>query len=140
MVQKEVAERICATPGEMSLLAVSVQFYAQPRLVQVVPARAFYPRPKVDSAVVRLDIASAPPAAIDPEAFFTLVRAGFSQKRKQLHNTLSVSLGMRREAVVELLTQAQIEPSRRAETLALAEWQQLYHAWQRESLHKPKNL
>lgn len=140
MVQKEVAERICARPGEMSLLAVSVQFYAQPRLVQLVPARAFYPRPKVDSAVIRLDVAAAPPVAIDPEQFFTLVRAGFSQKRKQLHNTLSAALGWPKEAVADWLRQAQIDPTRRAETLALAEWRQLYHAGPPALLHKSENL
>lgn len=141
MVQKEVAERICAAPGEMSLLAVSVQFYARPRLVQQVPAAAFYPRPKVDSAVVRLDLIPPPNrAAVEPAKFFTLVRAGFSQKRKQLRNTVSNSLGMRKEAADELLTQAHIDPTRRAETLALGEWEQLYQAWSSASLHRQENL
>ncbi len=89
MVQKEVAERICAKPGDLSLLAVSVQFYAIPHIVHHVPAAAFYPVPKVDSAVLRLDVRSQPAVTVvSPQEFFTVVRAGFGQKRKQLANSL----------------------------------------------------
>jgi 16S rRNA (adenine1518-N6/adenine1519-N6)-dimethyltransferase len=126
MVQKEVAERICAAPGDLSLLAVSVQFYAQPRIVHRVPAGAFYPRPKVDSAVLRLDVCpqhAVPDCA--PETFFHLVRAGFSQKRKQLINTLSAGLRLPKPAIAAALSQANIDPTRRAETLSLQEWGQL---------------
>lgn len=123
MVQKEVAERICAQPGEMSLLAVSVQFYAAPRVVQQTPAGAFYPRPKVDSAVLRLDIYPEPVVTdVPPDRFFQVVRAGFGQKRKQLVNSLSAGLALPKAQVAAALHAAEIDPARRAETLALAEW------------------
>ncbi|MFN8491885.1 MAG: 16S rRNA (adenine(1518)-N(6)/adenine(1519)-N(6))-dimethyltransferase RsmA [Caldilineaceae bacterium] len=128
MVQKEVAERICAKPGDMSLLAVSVQFYAQPAIVHHVPAGAFYPRPKVDSAVLRLDVLPQPVVPdITPEQFFRVVRAGFSQKRKQLLNTLSAGLHLPKSEVSAALPQVGIDPTRRAETLSLAEWGQICH-------------
>lgn len=126
MVQKEVAERICAEPGDMSLLAVSVQFYAQPTIVHQVPASAFYPRPKVDSAVLRLDILPQPVVPdIAPDAFFGVVRAGFSQKRKQLLNTVSAGLHIPKSEATAALNHAGIDPTRRAETLSLVEWGQL---------------
>ncbi len=123
MVQKEVAERICAQPGEMSLLAVSVQFYAAPRIVQRVPAGAFYPPPKVDSAVLRLDVYPQPAVRdVPPARFFQVVRAGFGQKRKQLANSLSAGLARPKPEVAAALAAAGIDPARRAETLSLAEW------------------
>ncbi|MFA5317486.1 MAG: 16S rRNA (adenine(1518)-N(6)/adenine(1519)-N(6))-dimethyltransferase RsmA, partial [Dehalococcoidales bacterium] len=94
MVQKEVAQAIIAEPGDLSLLALSVQFYAEPKLVSYVPASSFYPVPEVDSALLRLDIRSRPKVAVgDPDRFFGLLRAGFSSPRKQLVNSLSGSLG-----------------------------------------------
>ncbi len=123
MVQKEVADRICAQPGDMSLLAVSVQFYAAPRLVQRVPAGAFYPPPKVDSAVLRLDVYPQPVVSdVPPARFFEIARAGFGQKRKQLANSLSAGLGRPKSEVAAALRAAGIDPARRAETLALSEW------------------
>jgi 16S rRNA (adenine1518-N6/adenine1519-N6)-dimethyltransferase len=122
-VQKEVAERICAAPGDLSLLALSVQFYAIPRIVQRVPAGAFYPPPKVDSAVLRLDVRPQPAVtAVSPQKFFAVARAGFGQKRKQLANSLSAGLKLPKAAVQEALARAAIDPQRRAETLALDEW------------------
>lgn len=122
-VQREVAERICAGPGEMSLLAVSVQVYSQPRLVARVPAGAFFPRPEVESAVVRLDARPAPAAAgLDMDRFFRVVKAGFSQKRKQVKNALAASLPAEPAAVEAALTAAGVDPQRRAETLSLEEW------------------
>lgn len=127
-VQKEVADRLCAQPGNLSLLAVSVQFYAVPQRVAVIPAGAFHPRPKVDSAVVRLDVLPQPAASVpDEEAFFRVVKAGFSQKRKQLHNALSGGLAVPGEQARALLHSAGIDPTARAETLTLAEWGRL--AW-----------
>jgi 16S rRNA (adenine1518-N6/adenine1519-N6)-dimethyltransferase len=123
MVQKEVAERICAEPGDLSLLAVSVQLYATPELLFPVPASAFTPQPKVDSAVLRLVPHSAPLLPdIDREKFFEVVRAGFSQKRKQLANSLSAALQLPKAEVVTWLTAAGIDPERRAETLSIDEW------------------
>jgi 16S rRNA (adenine1518-N6/adenine1519-N6)-dimethyltransferase len=122
-VQQEVAERMVAQPGDMSLLAVSVQFYSQPRIVARLPAGAFYPRPEVDSAVVRLDVHPSPAVVVDDvDHFFRVVKAGFSQKRKQLRNALGGGLRLTNPQVDALLAQAGIDPQRRAETLSLPEW------------------
>ncbi|MBI1878767.1 MAG: ribosomal RNA small subunit methyltransferase A [Chloroflexi bacterium] len=92
-VQKEVAQRMVAKPGQMSLLAVSVQFYGQPVLAHHIPAGAFYPAPKVDSAVVRIDTFARPTIAVaDTDYLFRVVKAGFGQKRKQLKNSLAAGL------------------------------------------------
>jgi 16S rRNA (adenine1518-N6/adenine1519-N6)-dimethyltransferase len=122
-VQNEVAARICAKPGDMSLLALSVQVYGRPVVLTNIPAGAFYPVPKVDSAVVGIDIYHAPlisPPALD--SFFRLIKAGFSQKRKTLHNALSAGLGRKKSEIEFLLHAASIDPRRRAETLSLDEW------------------
>lgn len=122
-VQREVAQRIVAAPGAMSLLAVSVQFYGRPRIVARIPAGAFVPPPKVDSAVLRIDAHPMPPVdAPDVAAFFRVARAGFSQKRKQLKNALSAGLGLPVERVLAAMHQAGILPERRAQSLSLAEW------------------
>ncbi|MBL8055499.1 MAG: ribosomal RNA small subunit methyltransferase A [Anaerolineales bacterium] len=122
-VQREVAERICAEPGEMSLLAVSVQVYSRPQIAARVPAGAFYPRPEVDSAVVRLEVRPEPAVAgVDMDQFFRVVKAGFSQKRKQLRNALAGGLQLPPAAVEAALAPAGVDPQRRAETLSLAEW------------------
>ena len=127
MVQREVAERICAQPGQMSILAVSVQFYALPSLVCHVPAEAFYPQPKVDSAVLRLNVLPAPAVAdVDPARFFQIVRAGFGQKRKQLLNSLSAGLHMPKDQVSAACESVNIDPRRRAQTLSMDEWGRLY--------------
>ncbi len=124
-VQREVAERIVAEPGKMSILAVSVQFYGRPSIVARIPAGAFYPVPKVDSAVVRIDVGERPAVdlqGVDEANFFRVVRAGFSQKRKMLRNSLSAGLGCAPAEVAESLGQVGVDPGRRAETLGLQEW------------------
>jgi 16S rRNA (adenine1518-N6/adenine1519-N6)-dimethyltransferase len=130
-VQREVAQRICAEPGEMSLLALSVQVYGTPHIAMRIPAGAFYPPPKVDSAVVRVDLSPQPriPAG-RLEIFFRLIRAGFSQKRKTLRNALSGGLGWTGTRTEALLQQAGIDPNRRAESLALEEWASLVEAYE----------
>jgi 16S rRNA (adenine1518-N6/adenine1519-N6)-dimethyltransferase len=129
MVQREVAQRILAKQGEMSLLAVSVQFYGQPRLVARVPARAFYPAPKVDSAILRIDPHPQLPVEIDEVApFFDTVRAGFGQRRKQLRNALPHGLRLPADKVVQAMHKASIEERRRAETLSIMEWVALFRA------------
>ena len=121
-VQLEVAERLNAKPGDMSLLAVSAQFYAKVQIAARLNAAIFWPRPDVDSAVVRLDVYEQPPYVVpDEKTFFRVVRAGFSQKRKQLKN----SLGTDGAAWLET---AGIDPKRRAETLTLDEWAALARA------------
>jgi 16S rRNA (adenine1518-N6/adenine1519-N6)-dimethyltransferase len=120
-VQSEVAERICAGPGDMSLLALSVQVYGKPSIEKTIPAEAFYPAPKVDSAVVKIEIYPEPviPSA-RLEAFFRLAKSGFGQKRKTLRNSLGALVG--RDQAESILTAAGIDPMRRAETLSLEEW------------------
>jgi 16S rRNA (adenine1518-N6/adenine1519-N6)-dimethyltransferase len=122
-VQKEVAHRICAKAGELSLLAVSVQVYGEPHLGLTIPAGAFYPSPKVDSAVVVIKTHPIPllPAK-DLAPFFRMVKAGFSQKRKMLRNTLSAGLRLNVRECEALLLSASIDPARRAQTLELSEW------------------
>ena len=132
MVQAEVAESMAAEPGRMRLLSVATQFYAQPRLLFYVPPRAFRPAPKVRSAVVRLDVRSQPAVAVDDrDAFFRLVRAGFSAPRKQLRNVLVLGLGLEPSAAETLLAAAAIDAQRRAQTLSIEEWARLHEAWRR---------
>lgn len=131
LVQKEVAERVCARPGEMSLLAVSVQFYAEASLGQVVPAALFTPPPKVDSQILRLAWRPHPLFAdVVPGQFFRLVKAGFSQRRKTLLNSLSAGLHLERSQTTELLEQAGIASTTRAQALDLQDWHRLYQAMQ----------
>jgi 16S rRNA (adenine1518-N6/adenine1519-N6)-dimethyltransferase len=125
-IQGEVAERICAEPGEMSLLALSVQVYGEPQITARIPAGAFYPAPEVDSAVVRVDLYPQPLIPADQlNGFFRLVKAGFSQKRKTLRNALAGGLAWPASKAGKLLEDAGIEPSRRAETLSIPEWKRL---------------
>jgi 16S rRNA (adenine1518-N6/adenine1519-N6)-dimethyltransferase len=128
MVQYEVAQRIVAEPGDLSLLGVSVQFYGQPRIVARVPARAFYPAPKVDSAILRVEVhPQVPLTPRERDSFFRVVQAGFSERRKQLHNSLAHGLHRKDEEIRGWLAAARIEASRRAETLSIDEWLRLWH-------------
>ena len=125
-IQQEVAKRICATPGDMSLLALSVQVYGHPEIIAHIPAGAFYPPPKVDSAIIRIDLFPSPLIPSDMlDAFFRLIKAGFSQKRKTLRNSLAGGLRLSPPVVEALLHNAHIDPMRRAETLSLRDWHQL---------------
>ncbi|HEX6510751.1 MAG TPA: 16S rRNA (adenine(1518)-N(6)/adenine(1519)-N(6))-dimethyltransferase RsmA [Chloroflexota bacterium] len=138
MLQKELAERVVASPGEMSLLSVSVQLYGRPEIVREVPASSFRPRPKVDSAVLRIDVYPQPVVTLpDPEHFFAVARAGFSERRKQVHNALQrnykpagahTKATLQPAAVSGLLREAGIDPMRRAETLTVEEWARVAEA------------
>jgi len=131
-VQQEVAERICAKDGKFSLLALSVQVFGVPRIQARIAAGCFYPAPDVDSAVLSITLFPQPLIATEElDAFFRLARAGFSQKRKTLRNTLSAGLGLPAVQAESLLAAAGIDPRRRAETLSIAEWGQLTDAWKR---------
>ncbi|MFN8375873.1 MAG: 16S rRNA (adenine(1518)-N(6)/adenine(1519)-N(6))-dimethyltransferase RsmA [Anaerolineae bacterium] len=122
-VQQEVAERLIAKPDDMSLLSVSVQVFGKARIAMKLNPAVFWPRPDVDSAVVVIDTYDKPPVDVPSmEAFFKVVKAGFSQKRKQLKNSVGSALGMSHEEAGALLEQAGIDPRRRAETLTLEEW------------------
>lgn len=129
MLQREVAQRIAASPGDLSLLGVSVQRYADPHIICRVPAGAFYPRPKVDSAIVRLTPHRNRIWLSAADDFFAVARAGFGLRRKQLVNALAHGLAVSREAASLLLADAGVAPSRRAETLSLEEWDRLASAW-----------
>lgn len=122
-LQKEVAERICAQPGDLSLLALSVQVYGQPSIEAHIPAGAFYPVPKVDSSVVLIQLFDSPriPQDLLPD-FFQLAKAGFSQKRKTLRNALAGGMRWPASEAEDRLRAAGIDPMRRAETLSLEEW------------------
>ena len=136
-VQREVADRLTAVPPRMSLLAVSVQYYGSVRLAGAVKAGAFWPRPDVDSAYIRIDVdgrhlsggAGEQRGKGDEEAFFRVVRAGFSEKRKQLKNNLR-RLGLSDEAIAAALEAAGIDGKRRAETLSVEEWKKLVLSFQ----------
>jgi len=125
-IQKEVAKRICAKAGDLSLLALSVQVYGKPSIAAIIPAEAFHPVPKVDSAILRIDIYEE--TLIPNEllkTFFTLIKAGFSQKRKTLRNSLSSGLHIPTTESEALLTSANVDFMRRAETLSIDEWKGL---------------
>jgi len=143
MVQKEVAQRICAKPPDMSILAVSVQFYAKPKILFYVPKESFWPQPKVDGAVLRISRICTNLPRIDTNLFFKIVRAGFSQPRKQLCNNLAKMLALSlpnevkldkpsqilrnktwagKEGVKKWLLKNKINPTRRAETLEIKDW------------------
>jgi 16S rRNA (adenine1518-N6/adenine1519-N6)-dimethyltransferase len=129
-VQREVAETLSAGPGALSLLAASVQFYAHVSTLFRLDRAAFRPPPKVDSAVVRIDVQPEPRVLVaDQRAFFDLIRAGFRAPRKQLHNALSQGVWLPPGEANSLLTAAAIDPMRRAQTLSLEEWAALTDAY-----------
>jgi 16S rRNA (adenine1518-N6/adenine1519-N6)-dimethyltransferase len=132
MVQKEVAETICAEAGQKRVLSIAVQFYGRPSIVAAVPAASFFPAPDVDSAVIQIDVYKEPPVAVDNvEGFFKLVRAGFTAARKQVANSLSQGLGLPRPAIQQMLSKVGIDPQRRAETFTLEEWAALWKVFNR---------
>jgi 16S rRNA (adenine1518-N6/adenine1519-N6)-dimethyltransferase len=129
-IQFEVAERITATPPDMNRLAVVAQFYGQPEIITKLSPAVFWPRPDVDSAVIKIDIYDEPQVDVpDVKLFFRVVKAGFSQKRKQLKNAVSGGLAIKSRLAGELLAVAGIDPKRRAETLNVEEWAALTRAY-----------
>ncbi len=127
MVQKEVGEAIVAQPGQMSPLSVGIQYYGNPTIVTKVPADSFYPRPKVDSVILKIEPYLNPIIPVDDEEkFFRIVHAGFSTPRKQLRNSFSNGMGITPAKAEELLEKAGISAKRRAETLSLKEWHSIY--------------
>ncbi len=125
-IQKEVAQRICADPGDMSLLALSVQVFGKAKIAAKISAGSFYPAPNVDSAVIRVDLYPTP--LVDEsklDTFFQLSKAGFGQKRKMLRKSLAAGLSLPVALAEEMLIKNDIDPTRRAETLSLEEWGRL---------------
>ena len=130
---KVVAERIAASPGDLSVLAHSVQIYAEPEILARVPASSFWPAPAVDSAVLRLRVRPQPRVDVEVKPLMRLIKAGFLQARKKLSNALPTGLaamGTRidKQRAVAALTAAGVDPGRRAETVTLEEWLRLYRA------------
>ena len=126
LVQQEVAERIAAKPGDMSILAVSAQMFAETRLGIKVPREYFTPPPKVDSQVVVLTTRNTPLVAPEDErAFFRVVKAGFSANRKKLRSSIAAGLAISKPDAEQLLRHATIDSNSRAEDLSLADWQRL---------------
>ncbi len=125
MIQKEVAQRICAKPGKMSLLAVSVQFYAKPKIISYVSKKSFWPEPKVDSSIIRIIPLKIKFSKKFTEKFFKIVKAGFSHPRKQLINNLAKELKLEKEKTRQWLLKNKIQPSQRAETLSVDNWKRL---------------
>lgn len=138
MVQKEAAVRICARPGqrECGAVSVAVQYYAEPEILFDVKRDSFFPAPNVDSAVMKLDVRSAPPevlADLDQKAFFRVVQAAFSQRRKTVCNSLSSGLSLPKDAVKVLLADAGIPETARAEQLTMEQFGALCRAVERQS-------
>jgi len=125
MVQKEVGERITALDKKESLLSISVKFYADPEILFYVSRENFDPAPEVDSAVIRIKRKKETPD-VDVKKFFSLVRAGFSAKRKMLVNNLSNGLHISKEQAIEIIQKAGLEPTQRAQELKLEDWLRLY--------------
>ena len=123
MLQKEVAQRICGQPPNMSLLSVAVQFYAKTKIISYVSKNSFWPRPKVDSAIIKITPRSKKQTKINNASnFFRVARAGFLSPRKQLINNLSNGLKTDRQIILTALAKAKISPSQRAETLSIENW------------------
>jgi len=127
IIQKEVAQRICAKPPDMNLLAVAVQFYAKPKIISYISKKSFWPQPKVDAAIIK--IPRFPKSQIydwisetNKSLFFKIVKAGFSQPRKQLINNLSKKLKINKDKVKNWLLENGVPPTQRAETLTVEDW------------------
>jgi len=122
MIQKEVGQRICAKPGDMSILSVAVQYYANPKVLFTVSKNSFFPRPKIDSVFIRI----TPKGVGKNDQFFKLVKAGFSHPRKQLINNLSTTLKLDKEEIKKWLKDNGLKPGERAEVLSLPQWESLF--------------
>jgi len=134
LVQKEVAQSVAAGPGEMSVIGVSVQLYGQPRVMGYVPPGAFHPPPKVESAILRIDVYAQPAAGVrDTESFFRVVRAGFSNRRKQIRNALANGLRVDVGLAGRWLAESGIDATRRPQTLSVEEWALLADVVRREA-------
>src|SRR3990167_170080 len=126
MVQKEVGERVTASAGELSILGISVQIYADAEIVLSVPKESFWPQPEVDSVVLKITPRDKYPEIKDKKTFFRIVKIAFAGKRKQIHNTLANGFKINKEQTWQLLKQAGIEPTTRPQDLKIEQWVELY--------------
>ena len=138
LLQKEVAERVAAVPGSMSVLAFSVQYYARAEVHDTVPKELFEPPPKVDSAILRMQQRPSPYFAADEKQLFRLVKAGFGERRKKLTNALAGGLRIDKDAATALLKRAGISTDVRAQELEMDEWAALYQVWYDENIVSSK--
>lgn len=129
MVQLEVAKSVASAPPSMTLLGVATQVYGEARIVMQVPPGAFSPPPKVQSAVLRIDVAPQPRVDVPLDAFFRIVRAGFGNPRKQLRNSLSFGLHVKQDVVDAALAVAGIDVTLRPQVLSLDDWASITRAW-----------
>lgn len=135
LIQKEVAQRIAAGPGQMGLLSVSTQLYYVPKLGPIVSAELFEPPPKVDSQVIILKRRPVPMFKnLDTRVFFRLAKAGFAGRRKKLRGSLSAGLGISKEQADGLLKSAGVDGNSRAQELSLEDWHKLYKAYKSNSM------
>lgn len=125
VVQKEVAQRICSRPPRMSILAVSVQLYAQPKIISYISKKSFWPSPKVDSAILKMSVLKQPENSVFNQQFFKIVKAGFAHPRKQLINNLASVLKINREKTRDWLLKNNLRPTQRAQTLTIRDWVKL---------------
>ena len=124
LIQKEVAQRICAKPPKTNLLAVAVQLYSQPKIISYISKKSFWPQPKVDSAIIKISRIKRPKNT-KTEKFFQIVKAGFSSPRKQLANNLSKKLNLDQEKIKKALTECHLDIRVRAENLRVEDWLKL---------------
>ncbi len=125
LVQKEVAERICANQGKMSILSISVQIYGDPEIIAIVEKDKFWPAPEVDSAILKISNIRKDSIDTEKEHFFEIIKAGFSAKRKTLANNLSKKLQLEKSQVEKILQKIGIDPKQRAESLSIEDWKNL---------------
>ncbi len=126
MVQKEVGERVIAPAGELSILGISVQIYADAEIIHHVPKQSFWPVPKVDSVILKITPRNKYPEITDKKIFFRLIKLAFSGKRKQIHNTLTNGLKLPKDKIFQMLEKAGIEPTTRPQDVEIGDWIKLY--------------
>ena len=125
LVQKEVAEKICGITGK-SVITIETQLFGQPEIVEIVPAKCFYPAPNVDSAILKIKVYKSPLVPADQlKDFLRIVKFGFSQKRKKLKSSLAAGLHIKPSEVADILVKSGINPNLRAENLAIEDWKRL---------------
>jgi 16S rRNA (adenine1518-N6/adenine1519-N6)-dimethyltransferase len=132
LVQKEVAERVAARAGDMSILSVTVQYYCEVYLGLEVPAILFTPPPKVDSQILIMHTRKQALFSVDTKKYFALVKAGFAQRRKKLRSSISAGLGIAKEDAEKMLIAAKIDPNDRPQMLTLEQWYALYKVYYKE--------
>ena len=136
LVQKEVAERIVAAPGELSVLGISIQIFGEPEIISVVSKDSFWPTPKVDSAIIRIKTKNRFPKIEDHKLFFRIVKVAFAGKRKQIHNTLYNGFKIDKKLLEELLLKCGVSMTNRAQELSIEQWIKIYQELSKSKIDK----